>query len=755
MGTNDQFTQVGDDKALQWARGSFAFDTHEVVTDAPWAKTYRLDGPGGSAYLKLIPPIQAAVLPPVVALHRHFARALPHVQAFDASHGWLLSADHGAVPLSYESPEPDLLKLVVAYARLQAEATRTPALFAGLPQADIAGLPQRLIDFLASPVTTPEGPNGRVGAGYFVGHDAAARYQRLLQRRLPLLQGHLVAAAELPLTVNHGDLRPPNAALAADGSCVILDWDDALVGPAGMSLHGLYSGCIIPTILLSGSAAADAALSLPNGVRLLAYIDTLAAGGYADAASLRRALPAAMGAGEIQFILNFAKFAGENGREGVRITMQDRLSDLLDLCDLLATRDTPTRLEYAQDYEDQGEYRRAQQLLQDHSARHPGDASAWARLAAVMRKRGDLENAEEAFREAITRAPHDAAAHAGLGGVLMERLDLAASRAQLELALVGDPASRVAHEDLVRVRVLEDALQQATVPERMPILHLDPSDTAAGLLRPEQLAMGVKLFDMYGTVQIDNAFPVAMIERLQHEFMARYSSYFRVDDHPDALRLGDKRYMLTVDMEEPFDDPGLIGAPMVLPIVRKLLGDDCVLGAFTAVISLPGSRDQRLHKDHPALFPDTEWHFALPCFAAQIIIPLVPLNEFTGTTRFYKGTHRVPTEQAEEMGAQDPVVPLGSCLLNDYRCAHRGVGNRSQIVRPILTLIFNRPWFRDYKNYGRQPPLRFGDAAFGRMPADQQALIAWWKDERKLDQLEHSQLMQPREVPAMTATAMR
>jgi hypothetical protein len=435
--------------------------------------------------------------------------------------------------------------------------------------------------------------------------------------------------------------------------------------------------------------------------------------------------------------------------------MQDRLSDLLDLCDLLATRDTESRLAFAQDYEDQGEYRRAQQLLQDHSARHPEDAQAWARLAGVMRKRGDLADAEEAYREAVARAPHDAAAHAGLGGVLMERLDLAASRAQLELAVAADPASVVAREDLARVRGLEDTLQQAALPERMPILHLDPEDTAAGRLRPEQVAMGVKLFDTYGTVQIDNAFPVAMIERLQHEFMARYSPYFRVDDHPDALRLGDKRYMLTVDMEDPFDDPGLIGAPMVLPIIRKLLGDDCVLGAFTAVISLPGSRDQRLHKDHPALFPDTEWHFSLPCFAAQIIIPLVPLNEFTGTTRFYKGTHRVPTEQAEELGAQDPVVPLGGCLLNDYRCAHRGVGNRSQIVRPILTLIFNRPWFRDYKNYGRQPPLRFGDAAYERMPAQQQALIGWWKEERKLDQLEHSQLMQPREVPVMTATAMR
>jgi Phytanoyl-CoA dioxygenase (PhyH) len=260
------------------------------------------------------------------------------------------------------------------------------------------------------------------------------------------------------------------------------------------------------------------------------------------------------------------------------------------------------------------------------------------------------------------------------------------------------------------------------------------------------------LFETYGTVQIDNAFPVELIQRLQAEFMERYSPYFHVDSHPDALRLGDKRYMLTVDMDDPFDDPGLLGAPMLLPIISRLLGDDCVLGAFTAVISLPGSQDQRLHKDHPALFPHTEWHFTLPCFAAQIIIPLVPLDEFTGTTRFYKGTHRVATEHAEELGAQDPMVPLGSCVLNDYRCAHRGLGNRSQVVRPILTLIYNRPWFRDFKNYGRQPPLRLGDAAYARMPPNVQPLVAWWKNERRLDQLDHSQLIQPRELPSMANT---
>ncbi len=752
MGTAEQAAaqtpHATDSAALDWAHGAFDFNTSEPVADAPWARTYRLNGHAAVAYLKVLPPVQAHVLIPIAALTRHFEGRLPRLIAFDAARGWALSAEHGARGLSYDSDEPDLLNLARSYGRLQAQAAAAPALFDGLPQPELGALMAQLLAFLALPSSAGEGSGGPVGAAYFLGDDAAARYHRLLLRRRTLLERHLAPAAELPPTINHGDLRPPNAAVAQDGHCIILDWDDAIVGPAGMSLHGLFSGCSLLAILLSGSAAAQAAAATPNGVRIAAYIDALAEGGYADAAALRRSLPATACAGEIQFLLNFAKFPGENGRGGVRSTMKSRFSDLLNLCDLLAARDDDTNLEYAQDYADRGEYQRAQQLLQNHLARHPDDADAWARLGVMMRRLGKLQDAEEALRDATEHAPHTAAWQAELGGVLMERLDIDESKRRLQMALDAEPGLGAATEDLQRVIALEQMLQQAALPQQMPILRCDDSETAGHALRPEKLALGAQLFETYGALQIDNALPVAMVERLQEAFMRRYSPYFRADNHPDALRLGDKRYMLTVDIDELFGDPGLIGSPMVLPIVRRVLGDDCVLGAFTAVISLPGSRDQRLHKDHPALFPDTPWHFTLPAFAAQLIVPLVPLNEFSGSTRFYKGTHRVPTEKAEEMGAQDPVVPLGSCLLNDFRCAHRGLGNRSQAVRPILTLIFNRPWFRDSANYGKQPPLRLSEAAYERMPAGLQPLVSWWREERRLDQLDHSQLIQPREVPA-------
>ncbi|NJO37435.1 MAG: phytanoyl-CoA dioxygenase [Rhizobiales bacterium] len=300
--------------------------------------------------------------------------------------------------------------------------------------------------------------------------------------------------------------------------------------------------------------------------------------------------------------------------------------------------------------------------------------------------------------------------------------------AALEKALAIDPDLPSAKANLDLALDLDDMRRRAGEPGNVPTVRCTPDETANGLLRPEKLALAASMFETNGVLQVDNAFPLELIQHLHDVFFKRYTSYFREDDHPDALRLGDQRYMLTVDLDTPFDDPDLFASPLLLPFFQRLLGKDCVIGAFTSVISLPGSKDQRLHKDHPPLFPSTRWHHRLPHFAIQMIVPLVPLDDVVGTTRVIKGSHEVPTKEAQGMESQDPMVPLGSCLINDYRLCHHGLGNRSDKVRPILTIIYNRPWFRDYVNYAKQPPLRIGDRQFQQLPDAHRKLFAWWQE---------------------------
>ena len=78
----------------------------------------------------------------------------------------------------------------------------------------------------------------------------------------------------------------------------------------------------------------------------------------------------------------------------------------------------------------------------------------------------------------------------------------------------------------------------------------------------------------------------------------------------------------------------------------------------------------------------------------------VDLNERNGTTRVWPGSHRVWTdEKAKQLPSRDIIAPIGSCILMDYRLLHGGTANRSERLRPILYLIYHRPWFKDYVNF--------------------------------------------------------
>jgi tetratricopeptide (TPR) repeat protein len=590
----------------------------------------------------------------------------------------LLSQPHGGTTLDYDATDEQLMALITTDARLQAQAARLPDLLAGLPASTLATLPARLLAFLAADSDAAQAdhnlddidPPGPVQAAYFLGGQAAARYARLLATRMPLIAAHIAAAAELPPTLSHGDLRPLNAAVLPGGQIKLIDWGDATVAPAGWSLHGLFHGCTLASVLMSpNSAVAQRLAERPDAQRLAAYVKTLADAGYADRATLQRAVPAAMCAGMMEFMLTFARFPGQANRRDVGATLTARLSDLLDLADWLASKDPERARAFAQDYAAQGEARRGRRLLQDQVAKNPDDVAALSRFAQASLLAGDFEVAGEAFEEALPRAVGRADLHAGLADARTAQLRLDDALAHYAKAIALDPQTPAFREGLQRAQTLHGLREQARAPQAMPVLRYTPDEARDQAPPPAKVALGAELFETYGVLQVDNAFPVEFIEGLQKAFFERYEPYFHEGDHPDALFLGDKRYMLTIDVDAQFGQDGLLNAPMVMPIIRRLIGDNCVLGAFTAVISLPGSKDQRLHKDHPPLFPDTEWHHSLPPFATQIIVPLIALNEWSGTTRVYKGTHRTPTDTAEDGAHQDPQVPLGG--LRDHRLPRR------------------------------------------------------------------------------------
>ena len=143
------------------------------------------------------------------------------------------------------------------------------------------------------------------------------------------------------------------------------------------------------------------------------------------------------------------------------------------------------------------------------------------------------------------------------------------------------------------------------------------------------------------------------------------------------------------------------------PLVDRVLGEDAKLAHMGLVSSGPGSVAQPWHADGVPLFPGSN---ALPAHALNCFAPLVNVSRRMGPTEFVPASHKPgPVARALEAALQrgrepadvfSPELSVGDVLVYDQRTVHRGVPNRTTTERPILYLLFARPWFREHINFG-------------------------------------------------------
>ena len=690
--------------------------------------------PKGKAYLKLLPQVQRHQIPATLAVAKRFRAQVPAIIDSDPDEGWLLVTDHKGVDADTSE---DYEKAALAYGKLQGSAAQDHALLSHFELVDLDRLWPNLREFLARPLVADAKPGEQVGGAYFMGPEDTERYLRLLERRAGRLEGLIAKARCLPHTLDHGDLNGGNMAIRPDGKPVFIDWDDAIVGPAGMSLHSMFSGCVRPIMqiqrLVDGQPASDE--SVAN--RLLAYLKGLEAAGYAERATLLEGLPGAMCAGMLRFVAHFGRFPGEGQRAAAGRTMRKRLSGLLDLCDWLATRDPATGLAEADDYERDQEWPRALRLVQDALARTPQTPALLTRYGTLALRVDEPDIAQEALREALQLDPAHLDASLGLAKLHLARLDLGYAKATVVEALAKHPDCAPARVLGARIDEFERIRAAALQPAGLGRIRVTAEERAQGWLEPETLALLVEQFKLHGGVQLDEVFEPAFIARLQKHFEQKYGRHFHDGHHPHTLRTGDKRYMLTLELDEAFGDAALVASGLLMPFVRSLLGDDCIMTTYTAVISLPGAKDQLMHKDFSPLFEEKGWKFKIPCWSLQAIVPIVPMDDQTGATAIWKGTqHMGESRSRKQTDVHVPVVPLGSVLLVDYKTAHGGRANKSERVRPIICLAYARPWFRDVINHRKQPPLRFKPDYMATAPKKVLDLVGWWKRDLELAEVD-------------------
>ncbi|WP_114286222.1 phytanoyl-CoA dioxygenase family protein [Candidatus Halocynthiibacter alkanivorans] len=302
-----------------------------------------------------------------------------------------------------------------------------------------------------------------------------------------------------------------------------------------------------------------------------------------------------------------------------------------------------------------------------------------------------------------------------------------------ELAQVLDNNGRSERADQLRRAVADSSLPRkqylkllkaSDPPDVFPTIEIPDCEKANGAISDSRMHLAVEMFQRHGGLLIRNAFPTELIERCRRTFDALHERHQKDISQGAALRVGDQRFMISLELSGAFADPGLISSPFVLPILHRLLTRNAILGSSTVVASMPGAKDQRLHRDNPPLFEEFSG-METPSFCIALIVPLIPLNDQTGATRIIKGSHKLRTREADGQPFQNPTVDLGSCYLMDCRLFHQGMANNSDRVRPILSLVYQRPWYRDHKNFRQQSPLTISANQLSQSPENMRKLVQW------------------------------
>ncbi|MDB4346319.1 phytanoyl-CoA dioxygenase [bacterium] len=224
-----------------------------------------------------------------------------------------------------------------------------------------------------------------------------------------------------------------------------------------------------------------------------------------------------------------------------------------------------------------------------------------------------------------------------------------------------------------------------------------------------------------GWLSINSVISLDALNLAQREIQGYISGIEERNRNGFNLQVGDKRYMEIIKVCPPFDDCRLLAAPKVLQVLISLLGEDLVLNSYTSVISLPGSQDQGVHRDGEPLFGESICA-SLPPHAITVAIPLVDIDKLCGSTAIWGRSHieefsAVKDQNGALLPATAPFPKLGDVYMFDYRLKHAGMANHSSLARPILYIVFSKPWWIDPINFRNQKPVAISKADLTCIPS--------------------------------------
>jgi len=244
-------------------------------------------------------------------------------------------------------------------------------------------------------------------------------------------------------------------------------------------------------------------------------------------------------------------------------------------------------------------------------------------------------------------------------------------------------------------------------------VSVSPEETSRAEFARDTQAAAHAALHQHGCVVLRGAFAPAVIESMHRDYVAQFGGLDMTAMAVAAgkpppnrfLQVGDARFDILLRMAGAFARPDVFANLRLLKLLRPLLGSGVQLSNFTAVVAHPGAAQQHPHRDHHHLFAEPRIGPSLPVYSINMAVPLIDVDMEMGPTGVWLGSHRWETDRmpAEPIAA----VPLrrGDCMMLDYRTMHAGLANRSSCPRPIVYMVYARPWFFDHSNHLKRVPI--------------------------------------------------
>jgi Phytanoyl-CoA dioxygenase (PhyH)/SEC-C motif len=263
------------------------------------------------------------------------------------------------------------------------------------------------------------------------------------------------------------------------------------------------------------------------------------------------------------------------------------------------------------------------------------------------------------------------------------------------------------------------------------IVEVSAGERANGELAPATEAAAHAAIREHGCVLLRGMFPPAAVEAMHHEYLAQFGTLDKAGMGAEAERPAPNRFLsvgggrcdITLRMTGAFGRPDVFANPRLLKLLGPLLGNEIHLSNFTVVVSHPGSPPQHIHRDHGHLFPEDAVGSTLPVYAVNVAVPLIDVDLRTGPTGVWLGSHRWPGALGEVKNMTISALQRGDCMLLDYRTLHAGMPNASGGPRPIVYMVYARPWFFDNNNHVSRIPLDMPLEHYNTLPVSLRPLL--------------------------------